>query len=426
MSAIPGGAIGFEIKGTATGPGGFNKAVDDARARVVRLSKEVSRTKVVVPVSIDTKRVQADANETKRIIRDVNREADQLFKARQRARATAAGTSGRRGGGGDDDIFGMGRMRGGLAGAVTAVAAVRALGEGFEALSRGMDDGTASFRTFIEGFIRGIPIVGDFTGKLGDLITKANEMRLLRKAGLVPFEEANRDSPFTTTMKDDRRRRETLDERLSDAEAEQVRRNELEGVSGPDLERRRIRQQAQERIEKLGGELSEADKIQESGPRNTARERIMALQAEATEDMERALRAVDAEEGIKKLGEAANEWFDSLSERVKGEAKKERLRVKEAGKRAEEIRGEDDDFLRDLSKKEENKLRIEERKLQKELKVLDDSPRIAGAGGIASSSAQLQSWSGMQNRDTPAERQRATIIERLEQIRDKKFEALTS
>lgn len=119
MSAIPGGSVVFDVLLRADG---VNRAAADAANRVKRLADEVKRTKVDATPAIDTKRLQRDAEQAKRIIRDINREADRL----------SAGKGG--GGGGGLSPRGAGALgsRGptgggdGLAGAASAAAIVRA------------------------------------------------------------------------------------------------------------------------------------------------------------------------------------------------------------------------------------------------------------------------------------------------------------
>ena len=102
MSAIPGGAVNFDILVRADAA---QKVIADTQNRVKRMADEVRRTKVDATPAIDTKRLQRDAEAAKRIIKDVQREADTI----SRARRTAGGMGGGLGG---SATFGGGRTGG--------------------------------------------------------------------------------------------------------------------------------------------------------------------------------------------------------------------------------------------------------------------------------------------------------------------------
>jgi hypothetical protein len=73
MSAIPGGAVIFDILARAD-----MKAAEDAGNRIKQIVADARRTQVVVPATIDLKRLQRDADDAKRVIREVQREAEQF------------------------------------------------------------------------------------------------------------------------------------------------------------------------------------------------------------------------------------------------------------------------------------------------------------------------------------------------------------
>jgi hypothetical protein len=96
MSAIPGGAVVFEFTANSTG---VDRAARDAEQRIARMQVDVGSRKIDATPKIDKDRLQKDADDAKRILRDVQKEADRLFAQRQMGSGAGVGFTGSYGGG---------------------------------------------------------------------------------------------------------------------------------------------------------------------------------------------------------------------------------------------------------------------------------------------------------------------------------------
>lgn len=415
MSAIPSGAVFFDIKAQADGA---KKVLAETQSGLRQVAAEAKRTKIEIPATIDTRQLQKDAEFSKEVIRGVQREADKLLKARQQAFAAARKNAGG-GGGGDDDP-----MRGfSVLGTFGPIAGIRALESGFTGLTEAIINGTNRWEGFTRGLVSGIPIIGHVTAELGDAIVKLNEIRLLRARGLNTAEE---NETFGRFIDPDVRRRDQIQSALDRADEEQRRHAELGGLSGFDLQRARARQQADERAAAVGAFGNDRLDALPKEEREKIQERIADLQKRIADDLEKDLRKINAEEGIKEIGGAVKDWFKGLEEKVKNEAKAARLAERNQQEFLEEVGGTEkkENELRLKRNREEDKARrrgmIES--LEEQIDAMRNNVTFTGAG-VQTNAATVDFGRGA---DREQERKLQAMIDLLKQIRDKDPAALTS
>lgn len=402
MSAIPGGGIGFDVLLRTEQA---RRETADVVNRFKRAADEVKRIKADAPVGIDTKRVKREAEETKRILRGVQREAELLARTRGAGAGDplrprfggltpsgggplGAGAGGAGGGGIEGAASAAAIMRAGVLFTTAATEIALAARDMKAAAARGDLAGQLRAENARNAFAKSMPFgIGALGGNIRELITG-------EQAGIdqteFEAEQVNQKAAFMARQNERLRSEEEAAQKAKALEVQKFHERvraaaEEERIEGEHFDKMRtLQEQYEADVLESQGKLQEAQRARLiSGLNETQRELERAAQtAENRGDAAKAAR-LRQEAGIRRgIGETQIGAFDreQQAKAAAGQQQEEEQRRRDFDEMSEWLRRQNERIIKEGRE-------AEIRDLEGQLRQLEDEPRISGQGEASGSAA---------------------------------------